>query len=520
MTMSEPEEKPLTAYALKRLRQLAKGNGIEPSEITIGRADEKDLGINGLMRLTPTVEVHQHRQSFRQFTISKDAKEFATMAELIAYVSHEQEKYSKSREWFSDIKTDIDAKPGKGWGLDQTHISHGKMGDMVAYVVERCPQCHGQTAVLCDYCVGHGVVPCQICGQRGHEVCYTCFGQGRNPSDQEQVCYTCNGTGYAVCRTCQGRGTTGCANCRGSGSVPCPPCEATGKMVESAGMKFGADLAFSVAGNADLPAALRRALDKYGIKFIINGHADIDYGRPEDGHTLGMVMLHYIATMACSDMVVNFGKEKKQIVIFGKKRAMLEVPPFLDKSLAEGIKLLKDAAKGQADLDQALKFRALNDACRLVLSGQGSGKNLRRQYPYGLSKNAADTIIRKIRLALRRATMLARYAAAGSAVAIAAGLGAALYLTPVHGSLSPSSLALTAELALPLIGAALAYIATEKAAMIILRRKFPDIVPNAHHGGHMAIIAALAAFLAPFGISLLRPETALWLRQVYALLGS
>lgn len=509
--MSETETA-LTDYALSKLRQLAAGNGIKPDAITIFSADEKTVPLGGTMLLTPKTDTTVQRFTGRAAGVPKGSKSFSNFTELTTFAKEEQKTYAESEEWFEAIKTDIDALPGTGWGLETAYVTHDQKAPVSAFAEEPCPTCEGKAHLLCNVCLGRRYNSCPVCQERGVEPCYNCYGSGREPGNQDQYCRVCNGSLQAICRTCQGQRGIPCAQCKATGNIPCAACEGSGKLVEVCTVKFGADLSFSVNSGAELPTALRRAFDRHGIGFITKGHADISYTKPEDDQKPGHIKLLYTAQIPCADLVVRFNGENKRIAVFGHKRVMLEVPPFLDHALADGIATLTQAAKGGA-LDRALEYRALHDACRLILTGQGDLKNLRRLYPYGLSKDTGEKILRLMRAALHRTTIAARYSGALLSLLLAAGIGAGLYFTP-HTQFGAKA-ALGIEIGAALCSAAGGYLLTSKAAQFKLHKLFPDIPQKrARLGGTLALIAALVGFALPFGMAFLHPETAVWLHQL------
>lgn len=511
-TEARPAETSLADFALRKLRQLAEGNGLQPGNITIVSSDEKTVPLSGTMQLTPKTESQTRNFTGKTAHAPPNCKTVGSFADLATFAADTQKAYAESEEWFTDIKPEIDALPGKGWGLETAYFVHDKKTPASALAEAACPTCTGKASIVCHYCLGRRYVPCHICNETGYENCYTCHGSGRDPANQDQPCRGCNGARQMLCRTCQGQRGIPCAQCKATGKIACRECDGTGKHVQICTVTFGVDANFAIGSGSELPSALRRALGRQGIDFITKGHADIDYTKPEDDQKPGTIKLTYTAKIACADMVMQFKGERKRVAIFGKKRIMLEVPPFLDDALADGIAMLATAAK-TGNLDRVLEFRALHDTCHLILTGEGDVKNLRRLYPYGLSKETCDKILRLMRAALHRTTIAARYSGALISLLVASGIGAALYFTP-HAQFGVKA-ALGMESGAALLSALLGYILTGKAAQFKLRRMFPDIpAKKGRHGGMLAMIAALVGFAIPFGMAFLHPATAVWLQQI------
>lgn len=522
--MTETEQ-PLTQYALSRLRKLAEGNGIQPENIDVVSTEETIVALGGLLRLTPKAEVATQRLPGKAASLPKNAQTLNSFTELSNFVAEEQKKYAESDSWFEDIKPEIDALPGKGWGCDNARITHDKKEAVSAFARETCQECQGKGNLTCNMCLGRTYTPCPVCNELGFEQpCYNCFGRGREPQNNDLICHVCNGTLRAICRTCQGQRGIPCGQCKGSGILSCPPCGGSGQIVETSIISFGIDVSFNIGSSGELPAAVRRAFDRYGIGFLTKGHAlNIDYTKPDEVQKPGMAVLQYTAQVPCADIVMKFGIDRKRIAVFGAKRMLLEVPPFLDYVLEDGVEALASAAKGKSGLEPALKFRALNDACRLILTGQGSAKNFYRLYPFGFDKNSPAKIMRLMRMAINRTTMLARVVAAAVMAMLAGGAGAALYFMPYSSSrLSMHGLntRLLLEIIVPILCAILGYFMIGKAAQFRLNRLFPGSGAKArHHGGKLAIATALICLAVPFGIALLNPGAAYWLQWIKAFMG-
>lgn len=512
-------ERPLTSHALNRLRELAQGNGVDPAIITIKHTDEKHVTLTGTLMLTPQAELKTQRLVGKGNRMPKVEKSFNSFAELSSCIAEEQQKFMSNKgAWFDEVKSELDKQPGKGWGLTDARVVLDTKPDFNATAAETCPQCLGKGGLGCEYCAGRGYTPCVVCNQTGTERCYNCFGNGRNPQDQQQLCGVCSGSGFSICRTCQGRKGIPCANCHASGTLICPTCEGGGQIIELSTLSYGADLHFASGSTGELPAAMRRAIDRAGgIKALANGHATIDYVVPEDDEQpkKGAIALNYSATMECADIVVNFGNEAKRIAVFGHKRTMIEVPAFLDEALAKGVKRLHKAAKGNGKIEDALRYRAIREACDLSLAGKIRPEDLRKLYPLGLSKPMIIQITTGLRGALARMTLVARWVGFVSATVIADVLGAALYLTPLHSSIirtAGNGVGLATEIFIPVFCAAIGYIITGQAGLFHLRRVFPSSKPALHHhGGNLAIAAALFAFIIPMALSFLAADKVLWI---------
>lgn len=509
-------EKVLTDYALRRMRALAEGNGLDPLKIKVNNSEEKDVTLTGTMTLTPKSEIKTQTLKGRKLKLPEVEKSFSNAKEMTPYVAEKQKAFQESTDWYTEVLADLDKLPGKGWGIETARVIFDNRPAVHFSASETCVKCMGNGTLTCEFCAGNGYTPCQVCYQRGTENCYTCFGNGMNPQDQNLPCPTCNGTRFAICRTCQGRKGIPCGNCHANGHVMCEPCQGGGKIVELSTLEFGAETAFAPGSGAELPSAVRRAMDRAGgVKVLANGHATIDYTKPKDEDKRpGLMVLNYTAQLRTADLVIQFGDEAKRIAVFGHKRTFLEVPAFLDTSLTESLELLKQTGVGKGNIDKVLDVRVFKEACGFILKGSGTVEQLRKLYPQGLSKPMMQQILQLMRKALARQTMVARWAGFLAAFVLADVLGGALYLTPAHKTLlaNGAGLTLAVEILVPLFCAALGFLLTGQAALFHLQRRFPDTkLAVHHHSGLLGVAAAIVAFAVPCLIALMQPEGVQWL---------
>jgi hypothetical protein len=510
-------ERPLTDHALARLRELGEGNGLSAETIELKESDEKTVTLTGALFLTPQAELKTQRLIGKGYKLPKVDRSFDSFADLSNFMTEKQQEFQTKGKWFDEVKLDLDKLPGKGWGLVDARIVLDQKPELNASAAETCLSCSGRGALTCHYCAGRGANPCMACGERGSERCYHCFGTGRNPQDQEQPCGICAGTAFVVCRSCQGRRGTPCGNCQAAGVLSCDPCGGAGQTLELATLSFGADATFKPGSSGELPAALRRGIDRAGgLKTLANGHAVIDYSVPKDEEQpkKGVLVLNYTANLACADIVLRIQGKAQRIAVFGQKRVMLDVPPYLDAALAKGLQSVEQAAQGKVRLTEALDYRAIREISTLVLNGKAPLEQIRKIYPLGLSKAMMQRIVRQLRRALARMTLVARWAGLVTAVIVADIIGGAFYLTSLHATTVQNvgrlgGLAL--EILIPLVCAGLGYLLTGQAALWHLRQVFPKAKIGAHHhGGTLALVAAVLAFCIPFVISLFARDPVLW----------
>jgi hypothetical protein len=282
----------------------------------------------------------------------------------------------------------------------------------------------------------------------------------------------------------------GCPNCGGKGGTPCPTCKGSGQIGEDAVVTCGASTSFAIHGEG-LPSGLRRGLDRLGIINLGKGHADIitlppektgdepvsepREGEPAQQQKITTHKINYEAKLPYAELRMSFNGHKTIVSVFGKKNVLLNVPNFLDEALQPARDALALAARSSGTLDEVLKTRAMHDALQLQLIGSGEVVNFRRLYPFGISQDVMREILKNLKLALKRQTIVVRTLMAVFCVLAIGGLFAGLFLTPLHSTITLSlSIAVQATLDTIILFAALglSWFGLNLATRYMLQRRF------------------------------------------------
>lgn len=484
--MSESKSaQPLTDQTLARLRQLAEGNGLKPEQIELALTEEKIYPLAGVSQLMPFCE--RQTAHYPGTPRGKGRQMVGNAGELATEAQNVQKKFLDGDEWLALAVDELKKAPGQGWGLEGAKIAMPEKSVVLAASV-MCPTCQGQQMLTCAQCQGQGFVVCSQCQGRGQEPCPNCNGSGQNPHNPAQLCPICNGQRTAPCRFCRASGKLVCPTCQGRRGTACPACKGAGSMTEEVGLACGVTVSFRVAGE-DVPAGLRRGLDRLGMANLSKGHADITLefapaikakkegerakpGEEEEEKTV----LRYRAMVPYADARVRFGGGRPALIsVFGKKALLMGVPSFLDDALEPWREHLRKAAKGEGPLDSALGARAMREALGLMLAGEGQLQNFRKFYSLGLSGGAMREILQNMDRALKRLTLRVRIGAAAACGLGGAALLAALFFTPLHGQLTggwPAGGVLAFDIAVlsALMGLSLAGLS--KAMQFALKRRF------------------------------------------------
>ncbi len=537
---------PLTDKALKRFRDLAQGNGLDPADITLVETEEKTYVADATLTLTPMFETESIR--YPGGPQGKNRKVFPSIGDLKMDLEQRRKDYISGDSWIEPVITELKAERGQGWGYHDATIT---LTDRTIFLaaVSPCAQCAGQQQIACEPCRATGRINCTQCHGNRQELCYFCNGSGQNPQQPGQTCLHCQGTRLIQCRLCQGQGQIMCPPCQGRGSVPCTECNATGQITNETAITCGAKTVFKIDAT-EFPSNLRRGLDRLEIVNLINGHADIDMlglekteekteqpvtGDPEEQPAIpappnGEKVIHrtvdpiikYRASIPFADYKVCFGKNVRPSLMasFGKKGLIMDVPSFLDRSLEPWREKLREAIKGEASMESVIEARAMHDAACLVMTNKGSAKELRKIYSLGLSNDTATEIIAGMRALLKKQTLQQRTLAAIGGFVGGTGLFALWFLAGLRSSLlvsAPPALQLLGDFILLTAAAALAITGLGAAMKLGLQKRFPDLtIPlqkEIGKTGYAMIAAIIIGFLV---IATLAPQKPVWVTSIIA----
>jgi len=176
----------LTDMALLRLRKLADGNGIDPQKIKLLGSEEKTYDISGTLTLKPKCEVLPTR--YPGGIRGKGRSIVADPGALQSEINRRRDAFMNGDDWVEISIKELKASPGKGWGLDDAHVTRPEKSAILA-CTSPCHDCSGQKLLTCNHCHGHGTLTCTQCNGQGTVICTQCQGQGR------ELCYYCGGRG-------------------------------------------------------------------------------------------------------------------------------------------------------------------------------------------------------------------------------------------------------------------------------------------------------------------------------------
>lgn len=424
MSMDKPpveEEKPpaptpLGLHALERLRRVAQGNGMTADQITLLGSEEQELNVEAELRLV--LEIVRDKQEYAGGFQGLTKKSTATPTHAVPSIQQIEaatidykKKLTESQDWVSLAHAQIRAEPGDGWGLEDVDVT---LDDLmhVYYVTAICQSCGGRGTSACPACHGVRNYPCPKCNGMGQELCYDCRGTGLYAGNtaSDAQCPTCRGSTLAICRTCNGNKQVPCAECKGQGALACQPCQGQGKFTHEESLLPVAQCSFHIKNSSDLPSGFRRAISRGGMKVLTKGYAAIT-SQAVNNENPENVFIPYKAALPYAEARIKTPTQTMRLCVFGLKKALLDVPPFLDKAIEPALQEWEAGAGGKDALDKALKWRVVADIFALMQQGKLGGKDIYARYPHGFSKDMLGRLTAFLQRAVRSGTAKARYLA-------------------------------------------------------------------------------------------------------------
>ena len=492
----------LTKQTIKRLRLLAKGNGVALESIQLIENKEETYTIPAFLQLSSRSS-HRTKEKLGHIK-SKNKKVLPSFSALIEEVSRIEKEAREGEKWIQPALEELERTPGHGWGHQDSHLSWSDK-ETILVATENCPSCKGEGHILCNDCQGRGSTPCHFCHGSGLEPCKYCNGTGRDPTNPQNPCTVCHGTCQDTCYMCHGKKIISCRVCGSKGHTKCKSCKGTGAISREVRLRSGADMSFSFKNTSGLPSGLLRAISRIGGENLHRGHADIQLLPPDpEARSLSeKSRLILKARIPYADLKVRIGKKGAIISCFGKRAKLSGVPAFLDESLKPSRKILATALKSQIKLEKALGPRCMKDALNLCLSGKNHPNHLRRIYPVALTGNCATEIMSNMAMALKRETMKVRTIVAVVNTLFYLSLFAGIFFTPLYAwghSNYKTHFMITAEIITPLLAVGLTWLTLHGIAKMVLKLRFPstqvNATPDIGGRGYMAMSVIFLGYAA------------------------
>ncbi|MDD4616343.1 MAG: hypothetical protein PHW76_04400 [Alphaproteobacteria bacterium] len=404
------QNRTLVERALAKIKKVADGNGLSAATLGVFEPQEKVVTFQGQLSVSAICETAP--ASYPGLPRKKGTRQVGSPGEIQNIIEKYRNEFKNNPEWYDQVLNELKAHENQGWGLERAKVILPDRSAVFASI-QACPTCGGRKQNPCPQCQEQMTIVCPQCQGRGREVCWHCMGRGEDPQRPGQPCSICQGTRYAECRACRLRGLLVCPTCQGRGGVPCRACNATGAITQEVTVTCGAETHFKIL-HENLPSGLKRGLDRIGIANIPKGHGDVSAievpkEKLEELAQEGVLpVLFYSVALPYAEMKVNLGGKKAIVSAVGKKCVLSGIPNFLDLTLKPWREKLHLAALGRGPLEDAMGARAVQDLLNLSLAGKANEKEVRKLYPFGLSSEAIQSMLRDVREGLKRATLRTR----------------------------------------------------------------------------------------------------------------
>jgi hypothetical protein len=431
----EPDIKELPQKAIRKIRAICLGNGVEKKEVKIKSAKGSMVTCEALthVALEPGIEEKTKKGRHQVGELIQDPSH---LHNILAEMTNNATKNDEARKYLTNLLLE---REDKGFGLQgalidieplqKTYCMHEACQGCHGHGNVTCPQCRGQRQEVCERCHARGMVPCDHCHSTG-------FITGQN--GQRRQCDRCFGKQQINCPLCQRTGHTTCRKCRGSGTNTCSRCQGAAFMTRVIELAVKMKTAFEINREGVHPQAIG-LIESKGASLATGEHIKITQTpiKKDDGG----LAIEYQVTFPFGEMTFAVGDQDYRTHLFGYKAKMLKLPDFLDRLVREPMDTLEQAARtpagAAANIEQAGKTRFIADALGLSsrLPAKKAMIGLKKKYPLGSSKNLIQEAVVLSKKAMANATRNARWIGYGVSGGLLAALMAAYFIGPLRQGL-------------------------------------------------------------------------------------
>ncbi|NQZ14137.1 MAG: hypothetical protein HRT94_04835 [Alphaproteobacteria bacterium] len=434
--MNQIDTNDLTQKALKQIRQLCNGNGIQSDAVQIASQDPEVITMEGLTHLEIDTKTHEEER-VGKFEKGKFIQSPEAVEKTIVNAQNKIMKNDNSREFISKRILD---RPDKGFALHGAEIELEELQEDYSTHVP-CRTCGGQGAKTCGQCNGQRQEVCTQCHGRTMIPCRQCHGQGfsKNPDGSQKQCNYCFGQRQVSCPLCQKTGRIKCRACRATGHIKCDPCKGSGIFTHIVSVLPVVKTLFEM-DRAELPDAVVGAFERNGPKLAARGHMEIEanlVSRKDGGSAI-----KYETSFPYADMVLRINGKPVKISAFGNKGKIIKVKPFLESLIKPGLDNLKRAAKNDGlvsgNIKKATHYRIISRAIALTATTQKKKAllELKKRYPIGIRTEALQALIILSDKAIGNVTRKPRYIGLAAGLILSGAIYAGLFLGGIYAQIA------------------------------------------------------------------------------------
>ena len=414
--------------ALKRIRSLGRGNGVDKDSVQIIRETADYIKCQAITHIELAHTIKEERK-LGQHQVEQVIEDPGQLPKIIQKNTEEAIKNTEARKALAGILLN---RPDKGFGV------HGQTFDVAPFNKEfgyyqPCETCEGNGKARCPKCQGQGKEQCGQCGGRKHINCGYCKGMGttQGQDGERKTCNRCAGRKQLGCPLCQQSGITNCRNCRGAGEVKCDPCRSKGVFTIAVTVEYTMKTLFEI-DRAALPHPAVKMIETAGHKLVSDNHVKI-IGEPVKREDGGLA-IQYNAEFPYSELDIGVNGHPMKVHMFGFKAKMLKLTNFVDRLVEKNYALLLQAAQDEGNIadhiQKAARSRLISEG--IYFATQYPGKKamacLKKDFPMGVSNSLIKDIIVQSKHAFRNVSRKSYWTGFGSGLAVATLLNIAYFI--------------------------------------------------------------------------------------------
>ncbi len=427
---------------LADVRSAVKGNGLKPDSVTLEKLDAQTAEFTAATLLELNADTSETTQPGRASAKKTFPDKHSARSQMMA----DTDAVSEDPAISGKIRDLILKRDDKGFGLQNAKIPVPFMGGEYAAIMN-CQPCRASGKIQCRNCRAEGYEECKHCRGRGEIQCTHCRGSGQlQTQNGMQSCTYCQGRQKMRCNYCKGERRTPCNFCKTKGWEQCKECQGKGavstliKVSYQAIARFQYELKNLPQNIVSILKSEEKNIAKHAL-FKVKTTDRKDREEGEDAKSPEGLGVHYQCQLPYANAAIKIKSEEIPLLLFGKTYEPANVPDFLDKILAPGLKALGNAAQEgglesvQRNLKQAMRYKTIyTGVMASAAKGETKGAQiLMSRHPIGLSQEKARQIVTHAGQALDRLGKKDLQKWMGIAVGVGAGVAALYFVTPVKG---------------------------------------------------------------------------------------
>lgn len=401
----EPVDPKVLHMGLQRMRNAARGNGVDPDTITLHSflGYTVDYDAQSLFVIQPTV-------AQKTLPGKEKGEVCASHSDLHGKIREATEKTLINTDIIDFAVTALERRKDKGFMVDGFGLKFDRLARTFLYY-SNCTNCTAGH-INCMNCQGAGMTNCPKCRGVRKIKCPTCRGARhiRDSKGKEVPCRACTARGEIPCPFCKGAGRLKCKPCNGTGQTKCPKCAATGILSEMAYVSFEGKTKFSYE-SAFLPEPMVPLLDQIGPQLVIRDYADVKilkekeqavaqktYDSEEKPKLKDELVVPFNVRLPWGSIQFRVGPDILNGRVFGKHPRLLGITPFIEQPISTGIAELEQAVNAgtnmQSHIEEATKFRIIADAvvAASAMTKKKAQLHMRKRWSVGINGQTVDHI--------------------------------------------------------------------------------------------------------------------------------